>query len=66
MPKSGPKAKVISQPRYSPYKHRLGPFLGSSKASLRTAKGQDPEGEAIDDDIAIDNVRCRPRLVSKS
>jgi len=59
MPKSGPKAKAISAPRYNPYKHRLGPFLGSSEAFLRTAKGQDPEDEAIDDDVAIDDVRRR-------
>ena len=59
MPRSGPKAKAISAPRYNLYKHRLSPFLGSSEAFLRTAKGQDPEDEAIDDDVAIDDVRRR-------
>jgi hypothetical protein len=49
MPKSGLKAKAISAPRYNLYKHRLSPFLGSFEAFLRTAKGQDPEDEAIND-----------------
>jgi len=59
MPKSGPKAKAITQPRWNLYKHRLGPFLGDPEDFLRTAKGQDPDQDAIDDDIAIDNVRRR-------
>lgn len=54
------------KPRYNPYKYRLPrPFLGSSDAFLRTAKGQDPADDPTDD-IAIGDVRCRPGLVSKS
>jgi hypothetical protein len=56
MPKSGLKAKVISAPWYNLYKHRLSPFLKSSEAFLRTAKGQDPKDEAINNDVAIDDV----------
>jgi hypothetical protein len=64
MPKSGPKPKAIAKPRHNPYSYRLGPFLGSSEAFLRTAKGEDLEGEdpkdeAIDDDVAIDDRRRR-------
>jgi len=57
MPKSGPKAKAISAPCYNLYKHRLSPFLGSSEAFLQTAKGQNPEDEAIDNNVVIDDVR---------
>ena len=60
MPKCDPKLKGIAQPRHNPYGYRLpGPFLGSSEEFLRTAKGQDPEDEAIDDDVAIDDIRRR-------
>jgi len=60
MPKPGPKPKAIAKPRWNPYSSRLpGPFLGTSNAFLRTAKGQDPEDEAINDDVAIDDVRRR-------
>jgi transposase-like protein len=59
MPKSGPKPKVITQPRWNPYKHRLGPFLGDSEAFLRTAKARGPDCDTIDDDIAIDDTRRR-------
>ena len=64
MPKSGPKPKAIAKPRHNPYSYRLGPFLGSSEAFLRQAKGEDPEDEdpedeAIDDDVAIDDRRRR-------
>jgi hypothetical protein len=33
--------------------------LGNSKDFLRTAKGQDSEDEATDNDIAIDDIRRR-------
>jgi hypothetical protein len=57
MPKCGPKPKALAKPCSNPYSYRLpGPFLGSSDAFLRTAKGQDLEDKAIDDDVAIDNV----------
>ena len=60
MPKHGPKPKDLAKPRYNPYHYRLvGPFLGSSDDFLRTAKGQDPTDDLIDDDIAIDDVRRR-------
>jgi hypothetical protein len=60
MPKPGPKPKAIAKPRHNPYSYRLlGPFLGSSEDFLRAAKGQDSKGEAIDDDIAIDDTRRR-------
>jgi len=60
MPKCGLKPKAISKPWYNLYSYRLpGPFLGSSKDFLRTAKGQDPEDEAIDDNVAIDDIRRR-------
>jgi len=60
MPKPGPKPKAIAKPRWNPYSSRLpGPYLGTSNAFLCTAKGQDPEDEAIDDDVAIDDVRRR-------
>jgi hypothetical protein len=58
-------SKAIAKPRHNPYRYRLpGPFLGSSEAFLRTAKGEDPEDKAInddvamDDDVAIDDIRC--------
>src|SRR5271170_5081043 len=58
MPKCGPKPKAIAKPRHNPYSYRLpGPFLGSSDDFLRTAKGQDSKDEAIDNDIAIDDIR---------
>jgi len=59
MPKSGPKPKAITQPRWNLYKHRLGPFLRDSEAFLRTAKAQGPNCDTINDDIAIDNTRRR-------
>jgi hypothetical protein len=60
MPKPGPKPKAIAKPRHNLYSYRiLGPFLGSSDDFLHTAKGQDSEDEAIDDDVAIDDIRCR-------
>ena len=49
-----------AKPRHNPYSYRiLGPFLGNSDDFLRTAKGQDSEDEATNDDIAIDDVRRR-------
>src|SRR6516164_2156676 len=60
MPKPGPKPKAIAKSRHNPYSYRLpGPFLGSSEDFLRTARGQDSEDTAIDDDIAIDDIRRR-------
>jgi hypothetical protein len=63
MPKVGPKPKSITKDRYNLYKHRLptslGPFFGDSDAFLCTAKGQDPETKAFDDDVAIDDTRRR-------
>jgi hypothetical protein len=60
MPKSSPKPKAIAKLRYNPYSYQLlGPFLSSSEDFLRAAKGQDSEDEAIDNDIAIDDTRCR-------
>jgi len=59
MPKSGPKPKAITQPRWNPYKHRLGTILRDPEAFLRTAKGQDSDHDAIDDDITIDDTRRR-------
>jgi hypothetical protein len=60
MLRPGSKPKVIAKPRWNPYSYRLpGPFLGSSEAFLCTAKGQDSEDEAVDDDVAVDDVRRR-------
>jgi hypothetical protein len=53
MAKHGPKPKAVAEHCYNLYKHRIGPFFGSSDSYLRTAKGQDQ------DDVAIDNVRRR-------
>jgi hypothetical protein len=60
MPKPGPKPKAIAKPRWNPYSYRLpGPFLGSSEAFLCAAKRQNPEDKAIDNDVAVDDVRRR-------
>jgi hypothetical protein len=60
MPKPGPKSKAIAKPHHNPYSYQLlGPFLSSSEDFLHTAKGQDSDDEAIDNDIANDNIRCR-------
>jgi transposase-like protein len=60
MPKCGLKLKAISKPRHNLYSYRLpGPFLGSSKDFFGAAKGQDSEDEAIDDNVAIDDIRRR-------
>jgi hypothetical protein len=64
MPKSSPKPKAIAKLRHNLYSYRLRPFLDSSEAFMRTAKGEDlegedPEDEAIDNDVAINNRRRR-------
>jgi hypothetical protein len=60
MPKPSPKLKAIAKPRWNPYSYRLpSPFLGSSEAFLCAAKGQDPKYKAIDNDIAVNDVRYR-------
>jgi hypothetical protein len=62
MPKTGPKPKEALKPRWNPYQHGLGPFLGNSNSFLKTAKGQDPEesNSDPDDSVAVDGVRRRP------
>ena len=60
MPKSGLKPKAITQPCWNLCKHRLSPFLRYLEAFLRTAKGQDPDRDVINDDIAINDTHRRP------
>jgi len=60
MPKHGLKPKDLAKPRYNPYQYQLvGPFLGSSDAFLRTAKGQDLTNDLINDDTVINDVQRR-------
>jgi hypothetical protein len=57
MAKHGPKPKAVAELRYNLYKHRTGPFFGSSDSYLRTAQGLNQDQDQ--DDVAIGDVRRR-------